>query len=648
MADGKKQDNAGGSVFRAPAPRPKSVAPAPPSAVRGRPLQPQQPTAGILASSIRGTSMTRASEIGSVSSVDASRRSSLHGLLPHERDRNKLVLAPRQGQSFKLPHESLKGPGPWIKLEGTRTAKSTPGVHHQEGANRSTTTSTRKGNDENAVPGTVTPPSKARPKVLKRHSDVALLQQPPRSQSSAKDAREFRKHVFYLHPASVNDQDKAEFTQQIERLGAVGPASQLQCMVFDQTWFTSRCQRVDVFLSKSTTHLIRSHVRADNIDAKALRLNPNVHIWGPNGGPPNSTCSMHVADPVLPCVVAELKERLSRYLKPENAAVPVRKSLTQRFLEEKLHGPSTSRGAVDEKKYHYFKGRYLLCEEKSGAFKPILVKEYGKGQEDTDDPQKPYPTLYCDKVVLNRCPFNYHDYQEEDIKASIARDHERYRQAKLEDQTRLARKQGKRRKRMARAFREFGSLSMVYFANETEMQESEDALRRAIAKKTEQSVDVVNRLADQAMEAEADENGKPRHSNSNHRPSHSMASGQSKVTLVASIGGASVEASGFGKSQSTMSRILQGAEMPAYKHNGLVVDLSRPGSKNKKRKSAASEAPADPSERIMPAFMTKAGYCEHCCVKYDQFHEVRLTLSVVVAHYSQLNFHYSMSNRISI
>lgn len=23
----------------------------------------------------------------------------------------------------------------------------------------------------------------------------------------------------------------------------------------------------------------------------------------------------------------------------------------------------------------------------------------------------------------------------------------------------------------------------------------------------------------------------------------------------------------------------------------------------------------------MPAFMTKAGYCEHCCVKYEQFHE---------------------------
>lgn len=267
----------------------------------------------------------------------------------------------------------------------------------------------------------------------------------------------------------------------------------------------------------------------------------------------------------------------------------MKKSLTQRFLEEKIHGPSTSRGAVDEKKYHYFKGqrasrplpflfflllnlpspfllagRYLLCEEKSGNYKPILVKEYNKNDDATE--QKPFPELYCERIILNRCPFNYHTATEEEIDSMVELERQRFDEVRRKDEERMERKRRTREKRLRRAQREFGNLQMCYFQSEAAMHAEEERIK-TLRKKP------------------------PVHPPTGHSD-NTLTEPERRATTVdnvSSVGPREQAPSGYRNSGTTMSRVLEAREQAAYKpQNRMIVELRKGGSNdpNKKRKPA--------------------------------------------------------------
>lgn len=153
------------------------------------------PLDNLQASAVRPTSQTSQTRYPPSSNID-SRRSS------------GVFVKPASG--FKSPDfpKAVVGSKPIFK--DNRSAKSTPGGQANENAR----------NPANAAPGTVTPPTKPKPKpIQKRHSDVPPLR--TNEKSSSKDAREFKSFVFYFDPATVSDAEKNELIEQLGKLGAV-------------------------------------------------------------------------------------------------------------------------------------------------------------------------------------------------------------------------------------------------------------------------------------------------------------------------------------------------------------------------------------------------------------------------------------------
>ncbi|KAJ3158585.1 hypothetical protein HDU86_002811 [Geranomyces michiganensis] len=99
-------------------------------------------------------------------------------------------------------------------------------------------------------------------------------------------------------------------------------------------------------------------------------------------------------------------ERLQLILKAVNGVAAPRK-LQDHLRDEKLYGISTTRDAEHQKlKYRVFKERYLLVEDATDMYRPIMVKEYHEA-EDPADP--PWPVMAL-KDRPGGCPFlrDYH------------------------------------------------------------------------------------------------------------------------------------------------------------------------------------------------------------------------------------------------
>ena len=266
-----------------------------------------------------------------------------------------------------------------------------------------------------------------------------------------------------------------------------------------------------------------------------------------------------------------------------------------------------------------------MCEEKSGGYKAILAKEYPKNADDSNE-QKPYPELYCDRIILNRCPFNFHTATRDEIDSMVQHEIAKYKQVQHKEAEKLAQRKAKREGRLRRAKKEFGSLQMVNFASEEE------------------------RLI---KEAELTSKRKPKpnlhHTNSEitlQEDKDSIEGSKNTGGITSNALPAGLQASGYRVNPSGRSQSVTSRNVVAQESTRLLPKVGREIEFQKAAKRAKHSTPTvskdrrvshvslltllplsqvtDPSERIMPAFMTKPGYCEHCCVKYEQFHEVCL------------------------
>ncbi|KXS19157.1 hypothetical protein M427DRAFT_41993 [Gonapodya prolifera JEL478] len=497
---------------------------------------PQQNLPGLRASSVRGATST-AIPHPSEETLPNKRSSSVtrSGVYADENVPNRTFGDSAEGPRFQQSH-SLSAP----RLHG-KSASAQASMPHSRGRTLTPGRSSRSAsasNKENINGPPKTPENRRSGSVPAGTRDVSHGGGRPAGIRRTHSLKDLRKFVYFVDRTSLLPADYHIISQMIARFPA----------------------RLEKFFNKSVTVLITKDVSNGALVEKAKGFT-SMQTWS----------------------VGYFRLQAQRALGITAEPPNTRPNLLERLTAERAWGPSTGDSGV-----YYLHGHYLLCEERSGAFKPILCKEYEK----EDGERHGYPCLYGtgERAMPHRCPFTYNDVDLLEIKKIIAEDDLRVMKVRHSDLRRHNAKLKRRETRLAMGFS--GTLN--------------DEMKSARSRHS--FFDGINQTEDKVIRAW--EGG--------------------DTTLQNTISGASVrrrgdpQSSGMRGTTSTAIPRHQAAPMPTIP-GARVVEMTKAAAGKKPRVTGgALKGKKDTKtggDRIMPGFMVKAGYCEHCSVKYEIFGE---------------------------